>query len=656
MKHSKALKLFVAAVMMCLLITAGSTALAGRADLEFSLESGFYEYPMPLEITCGVKSAKIYYTTDGSIPDETDNLYTGPLTLMYTTDKEDPLSHITGITYGENYVTQQDFPSAHVIRAVAILPEGTRSDVVGGTFFIGYNRQELYGDVPVVSLLIEPDFLFDYETGIYVLGKRYDEWAAEQTESYEGWQAQGNYSMRGRDWERPAYVEYLPIEGEGLQQDVGVRIKGAASRGNGQKSLRLIAREDYGEKNMKYAFFADNLREYDGKVLKKYKDITLRNGGNDWGFGKIRDPFIQTLATGLRMETAANQPVIAFINGEYWGLYTLHEEYSDNYVENHYDINNDNVITVKNGNIEDGEEEDHLLYAEMMAYINNNDMSDPAKYAKACTMLDMGSFADYVALTLYIGNEDGIFHLNNWQAWRVREVGEDNSPYADGKWRMMLFDTDFSSGIYDGGSNYGDDNLTDVFFGAEEGEWHTKTLLRSLYRNEDFKRELIMAMCDVRNIYFSKARVDATLDEMMDEYLPYTPDTFRRFGPDWVQWNPKNHSKSNMESIGTYFEGRYTRFHDIMRKALGLNAPATVTIKISGDGAVYLNGRDIPITRSLSGKYFTAYDLALEAVPAEGATFVGWEINAKSGAVADPAALETTLHFTRNCTLTAVFE
>ena len=42
MKHSKALKIFVAAVIMCLLITAGSTALAGRADLEFSLESGFY--------------------------------------------------------------------------------------------------------------------------------------------------------------------------------------------------------------------------------------------------------------------------------------------------------------------------------------------------------------------------------------------------------------------------------------------------------------------------------------------------------------------------------------------------------------------------------------------------------------------------------------
>ena len=48
-------------------------------------------------------------------------------------------------------------------------------------------------------------------------------------------------------------VTYLPGDGsEGFTQDMGVRIKGGASRGNNQKSLRLIAREQYGEKQLKY--------------------------------------------------------------------------------------------------------------------------------------------------------------------------------------------------------------------------------------------------------------------------------------------------------------------------------------------------------------------------------------------------------------------
>ncbi|MBQ8202112.1 MAG: CotH kinase family protein [Clostridia bacterium] len=654
----KLIRWAVAVLLLCLL-SCCTTALAGRADLTFSLKSGFYEYPMPLEITCDVKGAKIYYTTDGSIPDETDQLYEGVLTLLWTTDKADPLSQITGVTTSEDFIPMGDFPSAHVIRAVAVMPEGTRSEVVSGTFFIGYKRAELYGDLPVISLLMEPDHLFDKEVGIYVLGKTYEDWAAEQTEAYESWQAVGNYSNRGKEWERPVSVTYLPAEGDGFTQDMGVRIKGGASRGSGQKSLRLIARDDYGEKNIKFELYPDNIREYDGKILKKYKSVTLRNGGNDCDFGKIRDPYIQRLATGLRFETAANRPVIAFINGEFWGIYTLNEEYNDNYIENHYDINNDNVVTIKNNSVEDGEDEDSSLYWDMFNYITGNDMSDPTNYEKACEMLDMGSYADYLALMLYIYNEDGLFQSNNWQMWRVRQPGEDDSPYADGKWRMMVFDTDYSSGIYSDGKNFSTDNLTGTLFGEEVDDWHPARLVRSLLSSDAFRQELIVAMCDVRNQYFSNSRTTALLEEMTGWYLPYAPDTFRRFGPMWVaQWNPENHFRNQLKSIGTFFEGRYSRFQDIVRKVFQLSNPATVTIKCSDEskGSIYLNGRTLPITTTLRTKYFPEYPISVTAVPAEGAVFVGWEVSSRYGVIADPAALTTTVNFTRSFTLTAVFE
>lgn len=652
----KLIRRALAALILCL-IACCAPALAERGEIEFSLASGFYEYPMPLEITCDVKGAKIYYTTDGSIPDETDTLYEGTITLLWTTEKEDPLSQITGITLGETFVPQQDFPSAHIIRAVAIMPEGTRSAVVSGTYFIGYNREELYGDTALLFLAIDPSHLFDYETGIYVTGKAYEEWAAKQTSSYESWQGTANYTQRGDEWERPVTVTYLPAEGEGFTQDMGVRIKGGASRSSNQKSLRLIARDEYGEKNVKYELFPENLREEDGKVVSKYKSFTLRNGGNDCDFGKIRDPYIQRLAEGMRFETAANMPIIAFINGEYWGLYTLNEEYTDNFIDYHYGIDNDNVITVKVGQVDDGEDEDIELFDQMLDYIAYNDMSDPKKYAKACELLDMGSFADYCALQFYIANEDGPFQNNNWQMWRVREPGKDGSPYADGKWRMMLYDTDFSSGIYDGGATFTEDNITPIVTGTDYQWRHPALLLNSLIQSDEFLGELVNAMCDVRNLYFSKARSSELLDDMTGWYLPYQPDTLLRFGPQWVTWNPERHFSDQLGNISTFFNGRYDRFLDIVKKTFELSSPATITVKIEGEGTVLINGREeTPIAKTTSLKYFPEYAMTVTAVPAEGKRFAGWEVSSKYGSIEDASAETTTFTFTRTVKLTAVFE
>lgn len=645
-------------VLLLLCLSAfGAAALAERGEITFSLASGFYEYPMPLEITCDVSGARIYYTTDGSIPDETDTLYDSTITLLWTTEKDDPMSHRTGITLGDTYVPQMDFPSAHIIRAVAIMPEGTRSPVVSGTYFIGYNRQELYGDTALMFLAIDPSHLFDYDTGIYVTGRVYDEWVKDQTEAFESWQGTANYTQRGDAWERPVTVTFLPAEGEGFTQDMGVRIKGGASRGSNQKSLRLIARADYGEKNVKYELFPGNLKESDGKAVKKYKSFTLRNGGNDCDFGKIRDPFIQRLAEGMRFDTAANLPVIAFINGEYWGLYTLNEEYSDNYIDYHYGINNDNVVTVKVGEIDDGEEEDIALFDEMLNYIAYSDMSDPEKYAKACEMLDMGSFADYCALQLYIGNQDGPFQNNNWQMWRVRVPGEDDSPYADGKWRMMLYDTDFSSGIYNNGATFGEDNITPVLT-TTDYEWrHPGLLFNSLIQSEEFLGEFVSAACDIRNLYFSKARAGALLDEMTDRYLPYQADTLLRFGPQWVTWNPTNHFSTHLKNIRTYFNGRYDRFLDILKQPFELSNPVTLTLKIEGEGTILINSREeTPIEKTTSVKYFPEFGITVTAVPAEGRRFAGWTVSSSYGQVEDASAETTVFTFTRTVKLTAVFE
>ena len=637
---------------LCLMLL---PALAFALEVEFSHGSGFYDSTIHLEITCDSKKAVVYYTLDGSLPDENSLRYEGALSLTDSSQRSDTLMRITGTNSAEDYVPAMDFPTARVVRAVAIAPNGEKSAVVSGTYFIGYDRTALYGDTAIVCLVTDPDNLFDYEDGIYILGKIYDQWAPQQTESFEDWEAVGNFSQHGDEWERPVSVSFLPAEGEGFTQEMGMRIKGGASRGYHQKSIRLVAREEYGEKNVKYAIYPDNLRESDGEVVEKYKSVTLRSGANDLLFAKIRDPYITNLAAGLRFDTAANMPVIAFINGEYWGVYTLNEEYTDNYIQYHYGIDNENVVMVKCGALEEGQEEDFALFDEMFEFVAWEDLEDPDVYAQACEMLDMGSFADYCAVQFYIVNEDGPFSNNNWQMWRVR-TPDGSSPYADGKWRMMLYDTDYSSGVYSGGSGYDQDNISPVLYGDGYEGYHPALLFQNLMLSEKFRVEFIRACCDVRNVYFSASRTDAMLKAMRAQYEPYVPDSLRRFGPQWVTWHPESHLKSNLDNLGKFFKQRASCFIDVVQTALDLEPSVGVNIRIKGEGEIFINGRDVAVPNNARLEVFSLCGLTVTAVPAEGATFKGWTVSDDSAVLADPSALTTEIDFTRMFTLTATFE
>ena len=641
-----------------LLIFLSLPAMAADVELTFSLPSGFYPDDMQLEIACSDDGATVYYTLDGAVPDEGSLVYAGPMSLTDSNVREDVLMKITGITGGETFVPDVDFPTGHVVRAVAIREDGARSAVVSGTFFIGYDRAALYGDIPIMLLVTDPRGLFDYDTGIYVNGRYHDEWKAQQTQPYEAWQVQGNYNLRGDEWERPVSVTYLSGDGTGFTQEMGLRIKGGATRNHNQKSLRLIAREQYGRKNVRYELFPDNLRPSDGGVVDKYKSFTLRNGGNDDEYAKIRDPFIKKLSAGLRFETAANQPCLAFLNGEYWGLYTLNEEYTDNYIQYHYGIDNENVIMVKCNELDEGKEEgDFRLYKEMYNFVAYADMSRQVNYEKACTMLDMGSFADYCAMQLYIANQDGIFHNNNWQMWRVREPDIGKHPYADGRWRMMAYDTDFSSGVYEDGQNSGWDNLAEVLASDYAGS-HPARMFTSLIRHPDFRRQFVLACCDVRNLYFSRSRTRELLEEMTAQYQPYRADTLLRFGPSWALWDPEQHSLNCIGSLGAFFDARYHRFLTFVKRDLDLGTSCTITIHVSdpAKGTVYLNGRSVAAPHRSYHKYFADYPVTATAVPAEGAVFVGWEVSSEKVILSDPDALTTEITFSRTFTLTAVFE
>ena len=102
---------------------------------------GVYDDVSAVEVVlCG--EGNIYYTTDCSAPDSTSTPYTEPIILDSTT----------------------------VIRAVCIEQGKAVSDTLDLTYVINENDT-----LPVVSLVTDPDNLWNRDTGIYVLGRNFAE-------------------------------------------------------------------------------------------------------------------------------------------------------------------------------------------------------------------------------------------------------------------------------------------------------------------------------------------------------------------------------------------------------------------------------------------------------------------------------------------------
>ncbi len=632
--------------------------------VSFSVNSGFYEEAQTVSLSCNVKDAIIYYTLDGSTPNQESNVYEEPIHIEERTSSANVLSAQKDISVSNKYIPNFPVDKATVIRAIAYLPDGTTTPLTQATYFVGLDRAK-YNDVPVISISTDFDNFYDYETGIYILGKTHDDWIAEDPsrKHLDGWQQHGNYSNRGKEWERPVSVELITADGsDGFMQNMGIRIMGGASRNQTQKSLKLIAREEYGEKNLHYALIPDNFNSQ-GELITKYKSFVLRVGGNDADFARVRDPYLQSLVADADFMTQQTTPCVVFINGEYWGMYAITEDYTDNLIENNYGVDNKNVILIKRGEVEEGEEDDLALFRDMYLYIAQNDMSSDIHYEAACELIDIDSFVDYFAFQLYIVNQDSIFENNNWRMWRVRNA-DMATEYSDGKWRFAAYDNDYSTGIYSGSESASTNNISSIIAQSSPSQRQDNIehyvpieLFRSLLKSDEFRSKLILALCDMRNIYFESKHAKKILNDMAADYIPLMSDTYKRFGPDWIaNQDAEKYSTDKIEELSRYMAGRYLMMPKILERAFDLGSASNLSISTEEPamGTILLNGRVLDLNSKFSGIYYEETTVTVTALPAEGYKFVGWETNSKL--IEDSSSATLEFNVSAPVSLKAIFE
>lgn len=232
-----------------------------------------------------------------------------------------------------------------------------------------------------------------------------------------------------------------------LTQNCGIRVQGNYSRSDIQKGLRLYARTDYGENNFDYAVFGEDYLNVNGEVMDKYDTLVLRNGGNCAFTAKFNDTYWQSLVEEMACATQKSRPCVVYLNGEYWGLYLLQEDYTNDYMEDYYGVNKDDVVIYKGdaeslalgykldeGDLPEGVSDETYYFHELYGFFeNHSDLESEEDYNEFIKLVDPQSVMDYFAVQSWIDNK-WEWPGKNWSMWKTTK--NDGSTYGDGRWLL----------------------------------------------------------------------------------------------------------------------------------------------------------------------------------------------------------------------------
>ena len=207
-------------------------------------------------------------------------------------------------------------------------------------------------------------------------------------------------------------------------------------------------------------------------------------------------------------------------------------------------MDKDNVIVIKNDELEIGAPEDIALFHNMQQFISENDMSVEKNYQSACELIDMESYLDYYATMIYVGRMKD-WPGTNFALWRTKETSA-SGEYADGKWRWMLFDSN-STGMSEA--------MGLTTFNTLEYVIEEDAVFRSLWASETFRTDFEQCILDIGASCFDSGEMSSFIDRYKEDMEPVLEKS-------WARFYGRNNDKAvefddMMESHRAFFTGRY---------------------------------------------------------------------------------------------------
>lgn len=462
--------------------------------------------PVTTEISAP-QGVHVRYTLDGSRPTEINGFdYTGPIEMK----------------------------KAAVLRARGFVQGFKPSEIATESYLIN-----AYHTLPVVSLTVDPDDLFNPETGIYTFGVELTPESTRKDFSNAVYRLiKNDRTMR----ERAGNFEYFMPEGEQIfNQGTAVQLHGQYSLDMAQKSFRLSAKAKYGASSIPFAFFDD-------RPFTEYRAIILRNGGTDAPYTRIVDSLASKMLdwTDTTIMHMASTPVIVYLNGQYWGQYEIKERFNKYAIaayENYKDpeqidfIKGDNKVltgTYKN-------------YGELIKFVREHDLNDPANLKTVLDRIDVDSYFDFMIFEMYMGNTDTL----NIKFYRQQA--------PDAKWKWMFFDLDwaFFERNRDGCNTW----LKPTGTGSMGGQ---NILIRKLLEVPEMRDKFLKRYGELFQIIADTDRTIELIDQLKAEIDPEMGFHFNRWAGETskiVASDPPN----DPEALYNFWVGRINRLKNIVR-------------------------------------------------------------------------------------------
>lgn len=464
--------------------------------------------------------------------------------------------------------------------------------------------------------------------------------------------ATGIYPNFTEDWERPVHVELFETDGmQGISQAATAEIHGTGSATNPQKSLKIKALSNNGNGYFQHPVFP-NL------PFEEYKNLLLRNGGQDWNITLLRDGFVASLAADLSdlggsidppmLHLQGFRPGVAYLNGQYWGIHNLQEHMKADYISQHFGLSESEFDLLEN----DAEAVvgDFERWNEFIDFLNSHDFINPQHYEQLKLRLDMSHFLDYSIFNILVDNAD--WPGNNLRRWRQRNGN-------DARWRFLSFDFDFSFGLMklDGNNqefNTGDASANSLARALDDSSinwpnpWWTTLPLRKALQSPVFRQQFINRSADMLNMLLAPDRVQHRIDAFEAWYASEIQRHFDRWSQGWNPW------ADNMLLLRHFGNERpsFVRQHFVdYFDEIGGTANVQLTALPAGGGGIHLSTLHFRADKlPWSGTYFTGVEIPVEADPSPGFVFEKWS-NAMLG-----QGKAANVTFNGDEVLTAIFQ
>ena len=529
----------------------------------FKLAGGFYSTAQDVSFVTPTPGETIYYTINGAEP------------TLYNSNSYTP----------GNYITLRN---TTFLRAKTFSTGKLSSDIATTTYFIGERNIHL----PVVSIVTTQANLTDNTIGLYVVGTN--------GITGNGSNTPVNFNQ---DWDRPVNYELFDTtKVSRINQELDISVSGGWSRLNPQKSLKISPRKKFGDSRLRYDFFGAS------KPNMKYRDIQMRNAGNDFYYSMMRDGFMQSIVMKrMNLDCLAYEPAVMYMNGVYYGIQNLRETSGKDLIYSNYGLEDADINLLETWSIPYD-----TSYLPLSNYITQNDITQPLVYNKVCGMMDMDNYMDYMISEIYFGNTD--WPNNNVKIWKKK---------AGGIWRWIMYDTDFGFNLYD--TSLQNHNTLLYALGEKTDQllpvWST-LLLSRLILNETFRNKFIDRFSVQLSTTFETKRVNSIMDSLSAKIA--TEIVYHK-----TKWPSYRGFAQDLQIMKAFSANRPGNMMGFLSSRF-LSSAAVQTVELTSNiptASVTMNSEPV-IGSNVLLKYFKNRAISIAAKDVTGYKFKQWELSA----------------------------